>query len=69
MIKLTAKQRTAIINALPESFFENYRNASKSEKMEMVNTLTEFLEHASDRSDCRKFFIDSLGIDIGGINI
>lgn len=34
MITLTSSQRARLIAALPENFFEKYKSATKSEKME-----------------------------------
>lgn len=64
MIKFTSSQRTGLIAALPENFFEKYKSATKSEKMEMAKTLCDYLEFISEKADRRKFVYDNFGIDI-----
>lgn len=64
MITLTSSQRARLIAALPENFFEKYKSATKSEKMEMSKTLCDYLDFISERSDRRKFIYDNFGIDI-----
>ncbi len=64
MITLTSSQRARLIAALPENFFEKYKSATKSEKMEMSKTLCDYLEFLSERADRRKFIYDNFGIDI-----
>lgn len=65
MIKLTANQRKNIINSLPTNFFDLYKNADKYMQMELIKTLTDFLEYASNRNDCRDFLLEQFGFDIG----
>ena len=64
MITLTSSQRARLIAALPENFFEKYKSATKSEKMEMSKTLCDYLDFISERADIRKFIYDNFGIDI-----
>lgn len=64
MITLTSSQRARLIAALPENFFEKYKSATKSEKMEMSKTLCDYLDFISESADRRKFIYDNFGIDI-----
>lgn len=64
MITLTSSQRARLIAALPENFFEKYKSATKSEKMEMSKMLCDYLNFISERADRRKFIYDNFGIDI-----
>ncbi|MGN1094056.1 MAG: hypothetical protein ACI4SC_03670 [Candidatus Neoclostridium sp.] len=64
MIKFTESQKTAIINALPEHFFEKYEAASKIEKTELTKTLTDYLEYLSELPDRRRFIYEEFGVDI-----
>ena len=64
MITLTSSQRARLIAALPENFFEKYKSATKSEKMEMSKTLCDYLDFISEIADRRKFIYDNFDIDI-----
>ena len=64
MIKFTDSQKTAIINALPEHFFEKYEAASKIEKAELTKTLTDYLTYLSELPDRRRFIYEQFGVDI-----
>lgn len=69
MIKLTANQRKKIIDSLPANFFDSYKNADKYKQMELIKTLTDFLEYSSNRNDSRAFLLEQFNLDIGTFDI
>lgn len=62
--RLSTRQRDQIIEQLPNNFIELYNNSSTSEKITLMATLSEFIDHLGDIKDWQKYLNDKMDIKI-----